>query len=70
MKTFENFLSFVERELGIYLLSWQKDVLQNIYENQPVYYRPARGMGMTTLEKAVLLLAEFKKENENEQSRN
>ena len=66
MKTFENFLIFVEDNLGIQLLSWQKDVLQDMYENRPVYYRPARGIGMTTLEKAVLLLEEFKKENGNE----
>ena len=66
METFDGCLSFIEDYLGIKLLAWQKDVLQDMYENRPVYYRPARGIGMTTLEKAVLLLTEFKKENEND----
>ena len=62
MKTFEDCIVLIEHELGFPLLTWQKDVLQNIYENKPYYYRPARGMGMTTLEKAALLLAILKKE--------
>lgn len=66
MDRFEEYLNLIENELGIKLLAWQKDVLQDMYENRPVYYRPARGIGMTTLEKAVLLLTEFKKENEND----
>lgn len=66
MDTFKEYLTLIENELGIKLLAWQKDALQDMYENRPVYYRPARGIGMTTLEKAVLLLTEFKKENEND----
>lgn len=66
MKAFEECFTFIENHIGIKLLAWQKDVLQDMYKNRPVYYRPARGIGMTTLEKAVLLLTEFKKENENE----
>ena len=65
MKTFEDCLTFIENELGIYLLAWQKEALRAIYEDRPYYYRPARGIGMTTLDKAVVLLAEFTKENEN-----
>ena len=60
--TFEDCLTFIEDNLGIQLLTWQKEVLRAIYENKPYYYRPARGMGISTLEKAVILLAEFKKE--------
>ena len=65
MKTFEDCLIFIENELGFPLLAWQKEVLRAIYEDRPYYYRPARGIGMTTLDKAVILLAAFKEENEN-----
>ena len=62
--TFEGHLSFIENELSIKLLDWQKEVLQKIYENNPYYFRPARGIGITTLNKAMILLEELKKENE------
>lgn len=71
MKTFEDCLFFIENTLGIYLLSWQKEVLQKMYENKPFYYRPCRGIGLTTLEKAAILMIEFKKEKiQNESTRN
>jgi hypothetical protein len=62
-KTYEDCLNFIEDNLGIQLRCWQKEVLRTIYENNPFYYRPASGVGITTLEEAVLLLEEFKKEN-------
>lgn len=62
--TFEDALTFIENELGIQLLYWQQWALQKMYENHPYYFIPARGIGITTLNKAMILLEEFKKENE------
>lgn len=68
-RTYEDFLFFAENQLGIRFLEWQKDVLRKVYENKPLYYRPARGIGMTTLEKAVMLLEVFKEDEvSNEQN--
>lgn len=66
MKTFEDCLSFIENKLGFPLLAWQKEALRAIYENKPCYYRPARGIGMTMFEKAVVLLMAIKEEDNNE----
>ena len=64
--TFEDCLTFIENELGIQLLDCQKCILQKMYENKQYYFGPARRIGITTLDKAMILLEELKKENENE----
>lgn len=64
VKTFEDCLSFIENQLGVQLLAWQKEALQKIYENELYYYIPGgRGCGKTTFVKAAQLLEEIKKEN-------
>ena len=62
MKTFEDYLAFIENQLGIYLLSWQKEALRIAYENKPYYYiSPGRFCGRTVFKKATKLLEEIKK---------
>ena len=61
MKPFEDCLSFIEDYLGIQLFSYQKEVLKMVYDNKPYYYLPARGSGLTTFRKAMMLLEELKK---------
>ena len=56
MKTFEDYLAFIEDKLSIHLLTWQKDVLQAAYEHKQVYYVPAIGCGTKTLKNATTLL--------------
>lgn len=63
MKTFEVCLSFIENELGVQLLAWQKEALQHMYENKPYYFIPGRGGGLTMFNKAQILLEVYKKEN-------
>lgn len=64
MKTCEDCLDFIENQLGIHLLTWQKEALRMIYENNPCEYRlPGRGCGRTVFKKATKLLEEMKKEN-------
>ena len=63
--TFEEYVILIERWLGIHLRYHQKEVLRAIYEEKPFYYRSARGVDMTTLEQAVILLMLLKGEDEN-----
>ena len=62
---FEEYIMIIERWLGIHLLYWQKEVLRAIYEDRPFYYRPARGIGITTLEQAAIILMLLKGEDKN-----
>ena len=39
---FENYLAFIESELNIQLLPYQKEILRKVYEGKQVYYMPAR----------------------------
>lgn len=65
-KTFEYYLSLIENQIGISMLSWQEEALRMIYENKSDYYiSRARGCGRTVFKKAAKLLEEFKKEIEN-----
>ena len=66
MKTFEDCLSFIENELGLQLLSCQKEMLQKLYENEHYYFLPGRAYGIETFLKAAKLLEEMKEENHNE----
>jgi hypothetical protein len=56
MKTFEGYLAYIEDELGITLLDWQKEFLQAVYECRPLYYYPSRGMGRDTVMRALKIL--------------
>ena len=67
-KSFDGCIAFIEDELNIHLLSWQKEMLRHIYENKPYYFMPGRGCGLTTFNKAHILLEVYKKENNNEQN--
>lgn len=42
-KPFETYLSFVENELGVKLLCWQKMVLRSIYDGHCPYISGMRG---------------------------
>lgn len=66
-KTFEECIILIEHLLGIHLLSWQEEILRAIYEDRPIYYRPARGVGITTLDQAIFALMLLKGEYENEE---
>lgn len=63
MKTFEDCLAFIENQLGVHLLLWQKEALRLIYENKRFYLIPNTRGGKTTFVKAAQLLEEIKKEN-------
>lgn len=66
-KTFEDYLSFIEDELGIQLLDWQKEFLQQIYNGKTPYYMPGRAIGRKTVGKAEKILNKLMaKENSNE----
>lgn len=56
MKTFEGGLAYIEDELGVTLLDWQKEVLQAVYERRPVYYFPSKGCGRGTVMHALKIL--------------
>lgn len=56
MKTFEGCLAYIEDELGVTLLDWQKEVLQAVYERRPAYYFPSRGCGRDTVMHALKIL--------------
>ena len=62
--TFEDYLYFIENELGISMLYWQKECLRMIYENKPYDIPGGRGCGRTVFKKAAKLLEELKKENQ------
>lgn len=66
MKAFEDCLAFIEDQLGVYLLDWQKESLRMIYENKSYYFiSGGRCCGRTIFKKAAELLEEMKKENDN-----
>ena len=56
LKTFEDCLAFIEHELGIKLLSYQKTLLYEIYEGKQIYYMPARGSNKRILSQSIELL--------------
>ena len=60
---FEDYLSFIEDSLGIQLLSYQKEMLQKLYENKYYYFLPYKDYGKTILLTTAKLLEEMKKEN-------
>ena len=42
LTTFENYLTFIENELNVQLLPYQKEILKMVYEGKQFYYTPAR----------------------------
>lgn len=56
-KPFETYLTFIENELGVSLMSWQISVLYQIYNGQCPMYVNTRG-GKETLLRAVRILKE------------
>lgn len=54
-KPFETYLSFIENQLGVQLLCWQKMVLQAIYDGHYPYVSGVR-CGKSTMIQAVDLL--------------
>lgn len=42
--TFEDYLAYIEDELGIQLFAWQKEILRASCEGNLIYY-PSRDMG-------------------------
>lgn len=62
-KTFEDYLYFIERQLGLQLLSYQKEMLRKLYENEHYYFLPGGTYGRETYLNAAKLLDEMKKEN-------
>ena len=62
-KTFEDCVVFIENQLGLCLLAWQKESLRMIYENKPCYFLPGRGCGLTVFNKAAKLLEELMEDN-------
>lgn len=70
-KSFEEYIDFIENELGLQLLAYQKEMLQRLYENEHYYFLPGRDYDRTVFINAAKLLEEIKKEKiQNEQSRN
>ena len=57
-KPFETHITFIEHELGVKLLDWQKDVLLHIYNGNlgRIYF--GRRCGITMLTRAALMLYE------------
>ena len=56
-KPFKVYINFIENELGIKLLCWQKESLEAIYNGYRPYISCVRG-GKVTMERAAALLAE------------
>lgn len=63
MKTFEDCLAFIENQLGVHLLLWQKEALRLIYEHERFYLIPNARCGKAIFVKAAQLLKEINKEN-------
>jgi hypothetical protein len=63
MKTFEDCLAFIENELDLQLLAYQKEMLQKLYENEHYYFLPGRDYGRTIFLTAAKLLEEMKRES-------
>lgn len=57
--TFEEYLSFIEDQLGIQLLDYQKYILEKIYNSEYVYFIPARTMCRENLFQAQKILKEL-----------
>lgn len=65
--TFEEYLSFIENQLGIQLLDYQKYILEKAYNYECVYFIPARTMWKENLFQAQKILKELmEKDDENE----
>lgn len=56
-KPFEEYLTFIENELGVQLLCWQKTVLQAIYDGKHPYISCVRS-GKVIMDLAAKLLTE------------
>jgi hypothetical protein len=57
-KSFEEYLDFIEHELGCKLLDWQKTVLRNEYDGKHYYYNFGRISGKYVVYQAALMLKE------------
>lgn len=58
MKTFEDCLSYIENELGVQLLDWQKEALYYYHEHLYTYIHLPKASGKTVLKRAIKLLDE------------
>ena len=57
-KPFEDYITFIENELGCKLLDWQKQILRNEYEGKHYCYHFGRISGKYVLYRAAKLLKE------------
>ena len=62
MSNFEDCLEYIECQLNLRLLDYQREVLRMVYENKCLYYIPSRHFGRTHLMRAAKLLEELLKE--------
>lgn len=64
-KPFEDYLAFIENDLGCKLLDWQKTILHEIYDGKhPVVYRRLSGK-FVALRAAALLKEEMERDTGN-----
>lgn len=61
METFEDYISYIEDELGVQLLTWQKEALYYYCKHPYAYIYVPKASGRTILKRAIKLLDE--KEN-------
>ena len=65
-KSFEDCLTFIEDQLGLQLLAYQKEILQKMCDGKQYYFIPMLpGVRRTYLYGLKLLLETMIKENEN-----
>lgn len=57
-KPFEDYLAFIENELGYKLLDWQKTILRNEYDGKHYRYHFGRISGKYVVYQAALMLKE------------
>lgn len=57
-KPFEDYLAFIENELGCKLLDWQKTILRNEYDGKHYRYHFGRISGKYVMYQAALMLKE------------
>jgi hypothetical protein len=57
-KPFEQYLAFIEHELGYKLCDWQKSVLREVYDGKNYRYYFGRLNGITMLYRAAEMLKE------------
>lgn len=57
-KSFEDYLTFIEHELGTPLLDWQKTILRNEYDGKHYCYHFGRISGKYVVHQAALMLKE------------